>query len=165
MKFKIFRYYFPIALSVSIILVVTGFFFSERLDWKLIITLIGSIISSIYFIEKQKLEQLRLFKDLFSELNKRYDGLNEKLNEILAENQQNELTSEQINILYDYFNLCSEEYLYYKEGFIYPEVWKAWCNGMKFFGQDKRIRELWQEEARADSYYGFKFPVSKGDKI
>jgi hypothetical protein len=159
MKFKIFRYYFPISLVVAIIIVIAGFVFQRVLDWKLIITLVGSIISSIYFVEKQKLEQLRLFKELFAEFNKRYDGLNEKLNQILIEDQRNELTPEQINILYDYFNLCSEEYLYYKEGFIYPEVWKAWCNGIKVFGNNRRISELWREEARADSYYGFKLSV------
>lgn len=159
MKFKIFRFYFPIALSISIILIISGFVFSENLDWKLIITLVGSIISSIYFIEKQKLEQLMLFKELFAKFNERYDGLNEKLNQILDEDQNKKLTPVQINILYDYFNLCSEEYLYYKEGFIYPEVWKAWCNGMKVFGNNRRISELWREEARTDSYYGFKFPV------
>ena len=106
MKFKIFRYYFPTALFASIVLIIVGFVYLEKLDWKLTITLVGSIISSIYFVEKQKLEQMVLFKDLFTEFNKRYDGLNEKLNEILQEDQEKELTQEQIDILYDYFNLC-----------------------------------------------------------
>jgi len=146
------------ALFVSIVLIIVGFVFQEKLDWKLNITLVGSIISSIYFVEKQKLEQMVLFKELFTKFNERYDGLNEKLNEILEEDKQKELTQEQIDILYDYFNLCSEECLFYKQGFIYPEVWKAWCNGMKIFGKNKRIKELWQKEVRTDSYYGFEFP-------
>ena len=158
MKFKIFRYYFPIALFVSVVLIIVGFIFPEKLDWKLNITLVGSIISSIYFVEKQKLEQMDLFKDLFAEFNRRYDGLNERLNQILTENQEKELSKEQIDLLYDYFNLCGEEYLFYKQGFIYSEVWKAWCNGMKVFGKNKRIRELWQKEAQTDSYYALKFP-------
>ena len=163
MKFKIFRYYFPMALFVSIVLIIVGFVFQEKLDWKLNITLVGSIISSIYFVEKQKLEQIVLFKELFTDFNKRYDGLNEKLNGILREDQHTELTPEQIDTLYDYFNLCSEEYLFYKQGFIYPEVWKAWCNGMKIFIKNKRIREVWRREVHTDSYYGLKFPECKED--
>ena len=85
MKFKIFRYYFPMALFISIVLIIVGFVFQEKLDWKLNITLVGSIKSSVYFVEKQKLEQMVLFKELFTKFNGRYDGLNEKLNEILEE--------------------------------------------------------------------------------
>jgi hypothetical protein len=151
------------ALFVSIVLIIVGFVFQEKLDWKLNITLVGSIISSIYFVEKQKLEQIVLFKELFTDFNKRYDGLNEKLNGILREDQHKELTPEQIDTLYDYFNLCSEEYLFYKQGFIYPEVWKAWCNGMKIFIKNKRIREVWRREVHTDSYYGLKFPECKED--
>ncbi|MBM4339487.1 MAG: hypothetical protein FJ110_08070 [Deltaproteobacteria bacterium] len=155
-KYKVFQYYFPIALSISIILIIAGFVFPAVLDWKLIITLVGSIISSIYFIEKQKLEQMALFKELFTDFNRRYDGMNERLNQILEEDQEKPLSKDQIHLLYDYFNLCGEEYLFYKQGLIYPEVWKAWSNGIKIFGKNKRIRDLWQKEAQSDSYYGLK---------
>ena len=158
MKFKILRYYLPLALASCIALIIAGFVFQEKLDWKLNITLVASIISSIYFVEKQKIEQMEAFIKIFTECNKRYGMLNEKLNEILCEDEQKELSSPQIDLLYDYFNLCGEEYLFYKQGFIYSEVWKAWCNGMKVFGKNKRIRELWQKEAQTDSYYGLKFP-------
>jgi hypothetical protein len=127
-------------------------------DWKLNITLVGSIISSIYFVEKQKLEQMELFKELFTEFNRRYDDLNERLNQILDGDQEKGLSKDQASPLYDYFSLCGEEYLFYKRGFIYPEVWRAWCNGMKVLGKNKRIRELWLKELRTESYYGFEFP-------
>jgi hypothetical protein len=163
MKFTMFRYYFPIALAISVILIIVGFIFSQKLDWKLNLTLVGSIISSIYFVEKQKLEQMELFKELFTEFNRRYDGLNERLNQILVEDHKRELSTEQIDVLYDYFNLCGEEYLFYKQGFIYPEVWAAWYNGMTVFGKNKRISELWQKEVKTDSYYGLPFPVGEKD--
>ncbi len=158
MKFKILRYYLPVALTACIALIIAGFVFQEKLDWKLTITLVASIISSIYFVEKQKLEQMEFFIKLFTECNKRYDMLNENLNEILQENQQKELSSGQVDLLYNYFNLCAEEYLFYKEGFIYPEVWRSWGNGMRVFFKDKRIMEIWQREERSGSYYGFKGP-------
>ena len=101
MKFKFLRYYFPIGLGVCIALIIGGFILQEKLDWKLTITLIASIISSIYFVEKQKLEQMEFFIKLFTECNRRYDSLNEKLNQILREDQQKELSPDQIDLLYD----------------------------------------------------------------
>ena len=58
------------------------------------------------------------------------------------------------NTLNDYFNLCGEEYLFYRRGFIYPEVWGSWVRGMNIYFKDDRIQELWLEELRNESYYG-----------
>jgi hypothetical protein len=46
--------------------------------------------------------------------------------------------------------------LYYTKGFIYPEVWTAWCNGMESFLQQKRIGDIWADEEKKSSasYYG-----------
>jgi hypothetical protein len=77
------------------------------------------------------------------------------LNGIVAGDAEQALSKAELDALNDYFNLCSEEYLYYLKGFIYPEVWKAWCNGMEYFLQDKRIGDCWvKEEKNAASYYG-----------
>jgi hypothetical protein len=108
--------------------------------------------------QKQKTEELQLFKDLFTEFNARYDGLNEKLNAIYVGNDVSPLSPNEINTLFDYFNLCGEEYLFFRDGFIFPEVWKAWYNGMRFFRRNQRIRKLWDAELETDSYYGLKFP-------
>jgi hypothetical protein len=61
-----------------------------------------------------------------------------------------------LDTLYNYFNLSGEEYFYYKQGYIYPEVWKAWRNGMKIFYQVERIKQEWDKELSNDSYYGLK---------
>lgn len=58
-------------------------------------------------------------------------------------------------VLFDYFNLCAEEYLYYKTGFIDEEVWASWLRGMGAFAKVEHIRSLWQAELEAGSYYGF----------
>ena len=71
---------------------------------------------------------------------------------------EQELTSDEITLLYNYFNLCAEEYLYYRKGFIYPEVWFAWRNGMKIFCGCPRICALWKTELQTNSYYGFPIP-------
>lgn len=58
-------------------------------------------------------------------------------------------------VLFDYFNLCAEEYLYHKSGFIDSDVWTSWIHGMRVFAAAPRIRSLWEAELNAGSYYGF----------
>jgi hypothetical protein len=70
------------------------------------------------------------------------------------EQQVSILESESRQTLFDYFNLCAEEFLYYKTGFIDPEVWQSWASGMKHFASVKHIRELWEAELGGGSYYG-----------
>ena len=113
------------------------------------------LASAVYFIQKQKLEELRLFKELFMSFNRRYDKMNESLNRIASGGQTKQLTRDEKDILNDYFNLCSEELLFYQRGYIYHEVWTAWHNGVRFFMQeDGRIKRHWDEERTNDSYYG-----------
>jgi len=129
--------------------------------WSFLSTSIAAIFGLLYFALKQHLDETRLFKELFSEFNGRYDKLNKALYAIRNAPENQPLTTEEIMSLYDYFNLCAEEYLYYRKGFIYPEVWLAWHNGMKIFCQYSRIRKLWEEELQTNSYYGFSLPCSK----
>lgn len=86
--------------------------------------------------------------------------MNEGLYAIRNATGDDELTPAEELFLYDYFNLCAEQYLYYRKGFIYPEVWSAWCNGMMIFFENPRIRALWEKESRTNSYYGFKLSCS-----
>lgn len=116
---------------------------------------IAGSLSFVYFVHTQKLEEIKLFKQLFTEFNQRYDSLNEPLYGILHGNSGDTLNDSQVSTLTDYFNLCAEEYFYYKHGYIDSEVWKAWSNGMKLFFNNARIKKLWQEEKKTESYYGF----------
>lgn len=119
---------------------------------------LGLLLPFVYFVQKQKLEELHLFRDLFSGFNERYDDLNEKLNRILRTAKSTgeeapQLTETEKETLIDYFNLCSEEFLYYRRGYVYPEVWGAWLNGMLVFYSDERIRPFWDRELKTGSYY------------
>ena len=118
-----------------------------------IATVLGSILSLFYFVQKQELEELRLFREIFQECNRRYNAMNEHLAKIATRNGH-ELDDCEKKTLVDYFNLCGEEYLYYSRGFLFPSVWKAWRNGMNSLLESKRIRELWESEKKTDSYYG-----------
>ena len=120
---------------------------------------VAGILGLSYFAFKQNLEEICLFKELFGEFNCRYDLINGPLNVVRNGPINQELTSDEIDLLYKYFNLCAEEYLYYRKGFLYPEVWNAWRNGMKIFAECPRIRSLWETELANNSYYGFTIPT------
>jgi hypothetical protein len=60
----------------------------------------------------------------------------------------------------DYFNLCAEEYMFWRAGYIDRRVWDGWRNGMRCFGRDSRVADLWNRERTSDSYYGFYFPCA-----
>jgi len=143
-----------IAIVVVIASALSIVFYSRGGDWKVLLTIVGGAISLIYVIEKQQLDEAILFKELFVEFNQRYDKLNEELNRIRTEDTKQPLKPTDLNCLFDYFNLCGEEYLFYRKGYIYPEVWKSWVMGMKIFFSSERICPIWTEELKSDSYYG-----------
>jgi c-di-AMP phosphodiesterase-like protein len=114
--------------------------------------LIGIILSIIYFSQKQKLDEIKLFKELFHDFNERYDSLNGKLFKL--KNSTSEITTDENEVLDDYFNLCSEEYLFFKEGRILQEVWGSWCRGMIEHLKNEKIESYWNLAQKENSYYG-----------
>jgi hypothetical protein len=115
-------------------------------------TAIGAILSLVYFIQKQKLEELRLFRELFKEFNERYEAMNEDLERIAATSPADLSNADRSRII-EYLNLCGEEYLFFKRGYIEPSVWLAWLNGMKVLFSSPAIRTIWNGEKGTRSYY------------
>jgi hypothetical protein len=165
MKSFIFRFYVLISILVGILAIIILYSVQKPIDWRLIITIVGGVLSAIFLVQKQKLEETKLLKDLFTEFNERYSSLNEKLNEILSGNLSDALKQEEKDVLYKYFNLCAEEYLFHDKGYIPKEVWASWINGMTIFFENQRICALWKDEDKTGSYYGFKPPACNGLKI
>ena len=148
----IFRHYAWIALSCAAVGIsaVLAFATSDRMP------LIGSVIAAIlafcYFVQQQKLAEISLFKDLFTEFNRRYDALNDRLAQIEASGTQMDPAGRQIIV--DYFNLCAEEYLFFAEGYIHRAAWRSWCAGMLWYFDREPFRSVWNEESKTNSYYG-----------
>jgi hypothetical protein len=129
-----------------------------RLPAEVLIAVAGAVLGLAYFIQQQHLQNARFFKELATEFNRRYDSQNGKLLRHIGEDRGKPFTPEQTHDFIDYFNLCAEEWLFYKAGYIYDEVWQAWFNGMRQYGSDPRVARLWQQEQRTESYYGLDFP-------
>jgi len=109
----IFRHYWWLALvtigvgSIAILFLVT----SDRL--LLFGGLFATVLGFCYFVQQQKLAETVLFKEFFTEFNKRYDALNDRLSVIAAAREARKPGEQQLII--DYFNLCAEEYLFFTE--------------------------------------------------
>ena len=120
------------------------------------VSLIGSILAAAlafcYFAQQQKLAEMSLFKELFTEFNERYDNLDECLRRIAISGKMSGEGDDKAIIAY--FNLCGEEYLFFLEGYIHRDVWRAWCAGMLWYIEREPFRVMWNEEESTNSYYG-----------
>lgn len=119
--------------------------------------LLAGALGVVYFVQKQKLDELQLFERLFRCFNERYEAMNERLRRAIADPATDE--AEFRNALDDYFNLCAEEYLFFSEGRVLPRVWRAWCRGMMVYLANGRVRQYWDAEAMTGSYYGLTFGI------
>jgi hypothetical protein len=163
LKFWVYRYHVLIAVLLLSAAILLPVLFREAMkDWRIFVPMIGGLFAFVFGVEKHRLDEDRLFRELFAEFNKRYDALGLELNRIRAGDNEIALRLEEIGTLFQYFNLCAEEFLYYRKGYIDPGVWQAWQNGMKIFAENPRIRELWVRELATDSYYGFILPDATG---
>jgi hypothetical protein len=153
-KHWVLRHYLWVTISLLMIVLVVAYWTQPKTwqDWLGIFALpFGFLVA----VQKQKTEELELFERLFKDFNKRFNRMNNELNAIKDGPEDAPLTHSQRNLLFDYFNLCGEEFLFYRQGYIYPEVWHAWYNGMTIFRENPRIKKLWDEELKTCSYYGF----------
>ncbi len=92
---------------------------------------------------------MNLFRELITAFNGRYDKLNERLMRIRCEDDCTDY-----QVVWDYFNLCAEEFLFFSEGYIDERVWRAWCIGMLDYFEVGPFLTMWRDVGARDSYYG-----------
>ena len=92
--------------------------FVASLDNNVKFMIIGVPFTFLFLVQKQKLEETHLFKELFNEFNARYDLMNEDLNLIRTATGAIKTSppDQEALVLYDYFNLCAEEHHFYSQG-------------------------------------------------
>ena len=130
---------------------------SDEKKWQLALTLVGASAAFVHFLYTRHHEETKMFRKLFREFNERYNELNDKMNTLALRAPSYSLTGEDITTLYDYFNLCAEEFFYYRSGYIPEEVWNSWRRGMQIFLSVPSIRDLLKAELKNGSYYHLTF--------
>lgn len=134
---------------VAIILVIVAFstYLCYKYDEKLLLGALGVIVTFYFGITKTQMENDRLFKELFRDFNLRYSELNECLYNITDSDKTIEsLSFKEKDKIYDYFNLCAEEYYWFKKNRINKNVWYSWKEGMKYWYSKPLIKEMWMNE-------------------
>lgn len=153
------RRLYPLVILIGSAIVIAAWLYIPPFHQpELLISAVGGVAAFTYFIYRQHLDEARFFKELFADFNARYDALNDGLNTILFGPREGSLSANEKEHLFSYFNLCAEEYFFYKAGYIDNRVWESWCGGMKVFFNHPRIQSLWEQDSKADSYYGFRPP-------
>src|SRR5688572_7695158 len=103
-------------------------FLNRKLE--LLIAILGFGISIAFSLRQSRIENDRIFKELFLMYNEKYDKkFNNCLNYIIqqvSKNPEYELTEKQVSLIIDYLNLCAEEYLWYTKGRIDKIAWNSW---------------------------------------
>lgn len=130
------------------------------LSWETIATLVVGISAFYIGLIQLKSTNDEFRKNLFFEFNRRYDQLNDVLNEIHAMHKKelSEYRYEHGKVINDYLNLCSEQFYWYKKGRIDNSVWEYWFSGMKFHFQNPVVQKVLENEFNSknnDSFYGF----------
>jgi hypothetical protein len=156
-RIKHFLFEYHILLS-AVVVTVVFYFYGTREELRNPEFLFGGVgigggIS--YFAFQQILAERQLLYALFKEFNARYENMNDILFEI--EKGKDTLTDQEKKALVGYFNLCSEEWMYFRDGLIPSRIWNSWDEGMKHYHSIPRIKEFWDSELAKNSYYGFKF--------
>lgn len=143
-----------LTLIISIILFV---YFGNKIE--IIGAVLATGISISFGMRQYKMENDKMFKELFESFNNRYDvKFNNKLNEIDAIyriDKQLVIEGNDKLLIIDYLNFCSEEYLWYSKGRIPEIVWQSWENGMLYFLNLEPINKIIQtQKEQKTSYYG-----------
>jgi hypothetical protein len=118
---------------------------------------VGGLWALAFYLQQRHAEDARFMRALMTDFNTRYDRMNNTLQAVVW-SKGVPFTEKQNLQFIEYFNLCAEEWLFWRMGYIDEVVWKAWENGMRQYSKDERVYELWAIEAGTDSYYGFVLP-------
>jgi hypothetical protein len=154
------RIWYPVIFLILFVAAIAAWWiFPEVHRPELLVAGIGGVAGFTYFLYRQHLDKTNLFKELFTDFNHRYDDLKTYLNAIRFAAPKGSLSAVQKEHLFSYFNLCAEEYLFYKAGYIDRDVWKSWKRGMADVFKHSDIRDLWKAERESDSYYDFQPPL------
>ena len=150
------RVYWLLAVFVIIVsgMALLQFFFPHKMKPEMWVGVIGSMVAIYFGLLGHWMNHDKMFKELFLELNARFDKMNEDLNAIVNKQPiKSGRSSDQV--IQDYLNLCAEEFLWYSMGRIEEDVWTSWKRGMDYYlEKSEEVNNYFvNEKAFNQSYY------------
>lgn len=112
----------------------------------------GGCFTIAFFYHQHLVSKAALLQSLFVSFNERYAHINQEITLTMGKRS---LEAKDKQLLEDYVNLCAEEWLFYKLGYIPFIVWQSWEQGMNHYFSDPAIKEFLSQELQSGSYYGF----------
>jgi hypothetical protein len=155
-----------ILINVISMIIGIGLFYLTKEKVEVLGAVIATGISLSLGIRQYKTENDKLFKELFTEFNTKYDlKFNDNLEVIIEHcelNENHQLSSKDEKLIIDYLNFCAEEYLWKTKGRISKEVWNSWENGMVYYLNKQIINQVVvKQKGQKDSYYGLFDKIEK----
>ena len=146
-----------IIILTGIVAIVDFYLLNKKVE--ILIAIISIGISIGFGLRQYRIENDKIFKELFVMFNDKYDmKFNNCLNNIIEKTNKDstyELNEEEKPLVIDYLNMCAEEYLWFTKGRIDSTVWESWQRGMKYYLEIQPIHEFIKtEKSQKDSYYG-----------
>ena len=132
-------------------------------DWiqtiLLIVTVIGLFITILNNRKQLQIfnEQLKL--NFFADYTKRYQEIilnfpeNINKEDFDYNDLPKEIKNKTLRYMRTYFDLCSEEFDLWREGYIEDRIWKNWKGGIEFAFSKKAFRDAWKIISLDTIYY------------
>lgn len=128
-----------------------------------IIIAIGTLATAYYAYSTSKKtteifsKQLKL--SFFSDYTKRYqeivlhfpENINE--NDFDYETLSPEVKEKTLRYMRAYFDLCSEEYFLWKDGYIDDKVWEEWKSGIEYAMSKTAFQKAWNDYIKVSTIY------------
>ncbi len=103
-----------IIFSAVIVLAGASPWILPKIDPSLVLAIIGGCATMYFSLNKHWMEGDRMFRELFKEFTERFNNMNEDLNKIVEGKPLGDKGRSEADVIQDYLNLCSEEYLWCK---------------------------------------------------
>ena len=162
MKFKHIRQHYEIIVTAIAFAVVIFIYWLNDYNNNLFFGALGVIATFYFGVLKYKIENDRVFQELFTSFNERYSNDFTKLINSLRGHPEKKLDENgeknDENLIIEYFNLCAEEYLWYSKNRIPKSIWGAWKAGIIENLEIEQVLEIYRKETKTErgkkSYYG-----------
>ena len=126
LKFKHFKQHYEIIVAALAFAIVVFFYFYCRLDNSFFLGSLGVIATFYFGVLKYKIENDRVFQQLFTSLNSRYNNeFNNLINSLRGHSEKTLVVNEEKNdenLIIDYFNLCAEEFMWVNKKYIDKDI-------------------------------------------